>query len=113
MLIWFFIDREKHLKKNVDKYGSLRNKYSEIDNYLVTSAQFSIAQHKRDILVYVKTLHAVHFDCILIETFGGFELTWKQRSPFGDKSKTWKYPDNSYQQKALKDIENYMIELTE
>ncbi|MCZ2129413.1 MAG: hypothetical protein LC109_04010, partial [Bacteroidia bacterium] len=89
----------------------LRIKYSAIDNYLVQGANFSIAKDKRDCLHYVKTLTVVHYDCLLLEHLDGFEVTWQQRTPFGTNHKSWKYPNNSYQQNALKNIELYMQEL--
>lgn len=93
IIIFFFLkDRDKMLASQIDRHGGMKQKYSELIEWLITEPDARIIKVARDhiqISVVMQTT-ATHF--LITETFGCVEVEWQAKlGIMGSHKKKWKF----------------------
>ena len=108
ILIKFFSDREK-LMQTVAKEGGMDEKYSILIGYLMNAPEAKITKLTREnIQILVSSGYIMSFFSLL-HTFNTLIVTWKARSPMGEFTEKWEFPQyldqNQMAEKIFRDIE--------
>jgi hypothetical protein len=93
------------LNNQVDNQGGMKQKYSEIINWLSTHQNAKISKIKRDYIEIscIMQTTATYFN--ILETFDGVEIEWIARlGMMGNHNLKWKFPSTTSEEEIIKKI---------
>lgn len=109
----FLKDRDVALKAQVDSYGGIKNKYSDLVNWLTSDPNSRIIKITRDSIEITAVFPTTKTTFFIQENFNTVEIYWEAYlgAFFGNHKLNWKFDHNENQlviiEKISKDIQSY------
>lgn len=117
VIIFFFLrDRDKMLNSQVDGHGGMKQKYSQLIEWMLNDPKAKLVKVSRDHVQISCVMQSTATHFFITETFSGVEIDWKAHlGIMGNHKLTWKFPssisDDDIILKIGTDLEDYYSKL--